>query len=280
MIIVTGTKRSGTSLWMQILSAGGFPVVGAAFPGRWGESIRAANARGFYESLFRQGINWTTNPDPRTGAFVRPEEVTRHAVKVFAPGLTRTDLAYVGRVIVTVRHWREYAASLERLNRMEQDFFQRDDGGLGERDSPGERRVRGGRMSPILEWWFQNYELMRDIVTRGYPVHALTFDRLLADPEREIAGVFRWLGEGDLGTAAAAVAPELRTFAAPDVATGLSAGTLRVFDDYYAAVHAGSGLSEALVADMNEAYVRLCAEWDAERAPAAPTRDGAWGEPI
>jgi RNase adaptor protein for sRNA GlmZ degradation len=28
MIIVTGTKRSGTSLWMQILERTGYPILG------------------------------------------------------------------------------------------------------------------------------------------------------------------------------------------------------------------------------------------------------------
>ena len=35
MIIVTGTKRSGTSMWMQILAAAGLPVFGEAFPRSW-----------------------------------------------------------------------------------------------------------------------------------------------------------------------------------------------------------------------------------------------------
>jgi hypothetical protein len=267
MIIVTGTKRSGTSAWMQILRAGGFPVVGAPFPGRWGESIRAANERGFYESRFRQGINWTTNPDPRTGAFVRPEEVTRHAVKVFAPGLARSDLAYIGKVVVTVRDWRDYAASIGKLNDMETAWQAANPPAdeLGARETRGEQRVRGGRLSPVLEWWFQNYELMRDIVTRGYPVHALTYDRLLADPEREITGVLGWLGEGDVAAAVTAVAPELRRWRHPEIAHDLPTEVTRVFDDYLASVDSGKGLSEALVADMNATYLRLVARWDAER---------------
>jgi len=35
VIVVTGTKRSGTSMWMQVLGAAGLPVVGDAFPADW-----------------------------------------------------------------------------------------------------------------------------------------------------------------------------------------------------------------------------------------------------
>ena len=115
MIVVTGTKRAGTSMWMQILVAAGFPHVGTPFPGNWGESIRDANPAGFYESLLRQGVFHATNPDPRTGRFVRPSQVERHVVKVFVPGLVRTDFGYIGRVLATMRPWREYVASLRRL---------------------------------------------------------------------------------------------------------------------------------------------------------------------
>ena len=49
MIFVSGTKRSGTSMWMQVLKAAGFRILGKAFPRRWGETkLRAANEGGFY----------------------------------------------------------------------------------------------------------------------------------------------------------------------------------------------------------------------------------------
>ncbi len=79
MIIVTGTKRSGTSMWMQILKAAGLRVLGEAFPRDWGETIRDANAQGFYESPLRHGIYYRTNPHPRTGAFLPPQD-TKHMV--------------------------------------------------------------------------------------------------------------------------------------------------------------------------------------------------------
>lgn len=75
MIIVTGTKRSGTSLWMQLLMAAGFVPFGEAFPAQWSESIKDANPEGFFESSFRHGIYYATNPNPQTGVYVFPEQV-------------------------------------------------------------------------------------------------------------------------------------------------------------------------------------------------------------
>ena len=56
MIIVTGTKRSGTSMWMQLLHAGGVQIVGEAFSRDWADTIRDANPNGFSESPYRRGI--------------------------------------------------------------------------------------------------------------------------------------------------------------------------------------------------------------------------------
>ena len=104
MIIVTGTKRSGTSMWMQILSAAGYRVLGERFPRDWGSTIRAANERGFFESPLRHGIRDLLARDPTTGEVLRPEATREVAVKVFAAGLTRTHLAHMHRVVASVRH--------------------------------------------------------------------------------------------------------------------------------------------------------------------------------
>ncbi len=121
MILVTGTKRSGTSMWMQILKAAELPVLGNAFPKNWGRSIRAANQEGFYESELCSGIYYATNPNPKTGLYLAPEATRRAAVKVFVPGLVRSDLAFIDRVIATMRSVREYGPSIARLYRMEHE---------------------------------------------------------------------------------------------------------------------------------------------------------------
>jgi hypothetical protein len=201
MIIVTGTKRSGTSMWMQILSAAGLPLFGEAFPRNWGDTLRDANPEGFYESILRRGIYWRTNPHPKTGAYFFPEQVQQHAVKVFIPGLVRTDRAYIGRVIASVRPWREYVRSLRRLWAME-------DKARAEKKPQLEPPVRP---SAALEWWAENYMLLRDVAIRRYPVHLQSYDGLLEDPAAVLERTFGWLGHGDAGAALAAVKPQRRT---------------------------------------------------------------------
>ncbi|MBW1907472.1 MAG: hypothetical protein JRJ24_19670, partial [Deltaproteobacteria bacterium] len=115
MIIVTGTKRSGTSMWMQLLEVAGFPPIGSAFPRNWENTIKDANVGGFYESELRGGIFYATNPHPKSGVYLFPADTRRHAVKVFVPGLIRTDCAFIDKVVATVRPWRQYVRSVNRL---------------------------------------------------------------------------------------------------------------------------------------------------------------------
>lgn len=259
MIIVTGTKRSGTSMWMQVFKAAGLPLIGEAYMGPWERSIKEANPRGFYESRFRNGIFYATNPDPKTGHFVPPQDSRLHVVKVFIPGLVRTDLAYTGRVLATVRDWRAYATSVKRLYEMEDRWLVNE----GVDPDTGISRLEQARTSrpavhPAVEWWFENYELIRDLVCRRYPFHLTTYEKVLADPDAQIRKVLTWVGAGDADAAIAAVAATLRTQEAredlgPVLAeeAGLSAEEVEVFDAYFQAVHAAGHLPTALVTRMN-----------------------------
>ncbi len=62
MIIVTGTRRSGTSVWMQILEQGGIQILGDQFPANWKNLIEEANPKAYYESTLVQGINFRATP--------------------------------------------------------------------------------------------------------------------------------------------------------------------------------------------------------------------------
>jgi hypothetical protein len=273
MIVVTGTKRSGTSMWMQVLKAGGITVLGEAFPRVWEQSIKEANPRGFFESRLRNGIYYRTNPDPKTGAYLPPGPTRKHAAKVFIPGLIRSDVAYLHRVVASVRNWRSYCASLGRLYAMEDSWLAErgDDPETGESRLEQARRQRV-RVPPAVEWWFENYDLVRDVATRRYPFHIHSYEAVLADPARHIDAIFAWLGEGDAKAAMTAVAPELRTQPessdAPAEGADLDPDFLRVFDDYYAAVHEKGVLPAALVNDMNAVQKRMVERFD----PLPPER--------
>jgi hypothetical protein len=246
MIIVTGTKRSGTSMWMQILIAAGLPAFGEAFPRAWEKTIKDANPDGFYESILRRGIYWATNPHPRTGDYFFPEQVENHVVKVFIPGLVRTDRAYIGHVVATMRHWREYEASLQRLYAMEDQS----------RAEAGKTDPPPPRIPPVLEWWMENFSLVRDIVTRRYRVHVQSYDGLLRDPEKVVHDTIEWLGRGDPKAAMEAVKPSNRTQVRPE-SDAVEPHIAEVFDLLYTVVDERQGMTPALIAKLNETQKEL-----------------------
>ena len=257
MIIVTGTKRSGTSMWMQLLNAAGFPPIGTAFPRNWEKTIKDANPAGFWESKLRNGIYYMTNPDPQTGQYLFPEQTAGHAVKVFIPGLIKTDRAFITRVVATVRPWRQYVRSLTRLYEME-------------RASLAERRKEGADALPppvhlpaAIEWWVENFSLFSDIVTRRYPFIMVSYESVLEDPDTAVRLVFDWIGTGDADAAVAQVEPSLRT---QDTATGehavdeeseIEPEVVEVFDQLYDVVREQRPIDQAFVDLLNETNARL-----------------------
>ena len=77
MIVVTGCRRSGTSLWMQMLAAAGLPIVGEPFAAEL-EALKDANPQGFFESEHRYGVQGD------------PGELRGQVVKMFVPGVVET----------------------------------------------------------------------------------------------------------------------------------------------------------------------------------------------
>jgi hypothetical protein len=255
MIIVTGTKRSGTSMWMQLLKAAGIQPIGDAFPRNWGDTIKDANPEGFYESELRKGIYYATNPHPKSGVYLFPEQTRELAVKVFVPGLIKTDRAFIDKVIATVRPWRQYVASLDRLYAME-------------RKAQTELREKEGKppppsnptMPPVLEWWAENFSLVSDIVTRRYPVYMLAYESVLTDTGAALRDVFRWLGDKwDADAAIAQVEPALRTQAQDqsEIETELEPEVIETFDALYDLVLHKRPLEQSFVDRLNETHQRL-----------------------
>jgi len=252
MIIVTGTKRSGTSMWMQLLQAAGFPPIGDAFPRNWETTLKDANPGGFWESELRRGIFYETNPDPKTGTYLFPEQTERHAVKVFIPGLLKTDRAFISKVVATIRPWRQYLGSVHRLYAIERKAQK---AARKDSSSPLPPPVV---MSPIVEWWVENFSLISDIVTRRYPFYMVAYDSVLEAPDETLHAVFRWLGEGDAGAAIQKVEPALRTQAhdsqneAHQEEDSLEPEVIEVFDALYDLVLKQAPLEQAFVDRLNE----------------------------
>jgi hypothetical protein len=242
MIFVTGTMRSGTSLWMQVLIAAGFPHIGAAFPKPWGRQLQSANPRGFYESELVLGVHAGTNPHPETGAYLFPEQTREHVVKVFVPGLIRSDVAFMDRVVATVRSWREVAASMDEMK---------------ERTRGSTMRIDPDAPSPLI-WWMENFALVRDLATRRYAAHVTTYQRLLDDPESEIGTVLQWIGRGSLSAAASKVEASLKHHGGEvDPPHDLESRHVEVFDELYDAIHRGRDLSPSFVERLNRTDLDL-----------------------
>ena len=118
MIIVTGTKRSGTSMWMQILKAAGYAIVGEPFRGT-GPTRFARAIAGFLRitaaprDLLR---DQSRSAHGRVSVPAGDPERRRESVRA-RPAAHGSR--FVHKVIATVRPWREYKNSVERLYRME-----------------------------------------------------------------------------------------------------------------------------------------------------------------
>jgi hypothetical protein len=275
MIIVTGTKRSGTSMWMQILQAAGLPVLGEPFPRDWGLTIRAANQRGFFESPWRHGVHAGTNPDQRSGQRLQPEATRRTAVKIFARGLIKTELAYIDRTLASLRHWREYCPSLQRLYALEQANKR----ARARRQGYADEVLPSLAHPPLaLEWWHDNFMLIRDARERGYPLRLISYDAVLRDPKRRVGEVLDWVGAGAVEAAVVAVQQALRTQRrdhAEHVDDRLTPEQERVFDELYARVDQGSRIDDAFMRRMESVQRQLAAAITAEEQRAREERKRA-----
>lgn len=236
---------------MQLLTAAGFPPIGNAFPRDWETTLKDANPGGFWESELRSGIYYKTNPDPKTGTYLLPEETQRHAVKVFIPGLIRTDRAFISRVVATVRPWRQYVRSLTRLYAIERE---------AQSKAREERKLElpdAVLMSPAIEWWIENFSLVSDVVTRRYPFYMVAYDSVLEERDATVRDVFRWIGGGDVEAAIEQVAPTLRTqhdASAESAAAGeseIEPEVVEVFDALYDVVRKREPLQQSFVDKLN-----------------------------
>lgn len=246
MIVVTGTKRSGTSMWMQILKEGGIEPIGEQFPLDWGTRLRDLNPGGFYESRLRNGINFTTNPDPLTGFYLAPHECARSATKIFIAGLICTDLAYLGRVIATMRDWRSYTESRGRLEAID----------LAEGVSEDVRFAARYNVPAPLEWWIENYALLRDAMTRRYPFTIFSYESIAAGDRELVQGTFDWIGFGDADAAMQAIVDRPGA-EVPQVESGVAPEHEATFDELYRRVHEGGAMDQEFIEQLDDTHERL-----------------------
>lgn len=227
---------------MQILTAAGFPAIGEAFPRDWETRLKDANPRGFYESTLRRGINFETNPDPKTGFYLHPLETEDHVVKVFMSALPRTEHAFLGRVIITVRDWREYAQSMARLDALQH----------------GDEAVHPeAAFEAAIEWWVAVSAGIRDVLLRRYPCHLTSYASVVQNPAH-IRETLQWIGQPcDVDAAVAAVDPSLYRSEAQKAPPQLDPASVEVFDELYHRIHVGKRLNPGFVQRLNRTHQRL-----------------------
>jgi hypothetical protein len=112
------------------------------------------------------------------------------------------------------------------------------------------------RLPAALEWWMENFGLVRDIATRRYPVHVQSYDGLLEDPAGVIRRTLGWVGDGDVEGAIAAVKPEHRTQTRPE-SDSLEPDVAKVCDELYACVHESRGLERSFIERLNRTNEQL-----------------------
>lgn len=186
-------------MWMQVLSAAGFAVVGEQFPLDWHQRFPDANQRGFFESSLVTGINFSTNPNPVTGAYLDPHESHEVAVKVLLPGLSLTQRVYLDRVILSVRGWRSFVASRFRADQMIRAY-------------DAQPIASGPYNTSPMRWWLDHYRALDDVCRRGYPIRVVRYEDVLAHPDSVVASTLEWLGvDCDVSAAIRTVDSTMRT---------------------------------------------------------------------
>src|SRR5690606_16192867 len=122
---------------------------------------------------------------------------------------------------------------------------------------------------PWLEWWADNYRLLCDALTRRYPLHMVSYDSVLEQPERIVRQTLQWLGGGNVEEAIARVREALRTQKAspqdlPPVQ--LAPEFADVFDELYRRVHEQEPLDAAFIERLNLTHEKLEPELRAAEA--------------
>ncbi len=250
MIVITGARRSGTSLWMRLYKEAGHPIIGQAFPSHWASSIAEANPDGFFEAPLRHGIDARSNPDPITGEHYTPASTRGRVAKMFIPGLLRTDGAYVEKVVLTFRDWRRVWASTERLYALEACWHQMH----GAVDEPRHWHSEHPSVPWPVAWWHEHTALLADARRRGLPVHRID---LLALQEGAPSCLARHFG----AEAAASLAGLVTRTSSPSSERRLDAETEQILDHLLALLRrpADPGESDWRVLDAHRE--RLISRW-------------------
>jgi hypothetical protein len=233
MIIVTGTKRSGTSLMMQLLEKAGNPILGEKFPESWMAENKFKNPEGFYEdmSLVGNGAN-------NASTTYTPDQLKYHGVKIFPEGLISSDIGYIDKVIYMVRDWKEQVESWKQLS------------------SVNYRGKRKQWYPDGYEWFYLNNKVLNDYYKRKYSLLVVSHKDLLNSPENVCNNIRGFLGYGRWDIAAKQVKKKLHTVKKDEVKVNVDKMTESFFDSFYQGVSSGE-ITEELKKMINVFHEKI-----------------------
>ena len=164
VILVSGLPRSGTSMMMRMLEAGGVPVLTDGT-----RTADADNPRGYYEleavKKTKQDANWL-------------ESAPDKAVKVIYKLLPDMPPGFSYRVLFMRRRLHEVLASQDAmLRRSKQDLPPMTDAAF--------EKIFGREVDRSLAWLASQ---------SNFSVLQVDYNRMLEDPSRELAAVDAFLG--------------------------------------------------------------------------------------
>lgn len=166
IVVVSGLPRSGTSMMMRMLSAGGMPIVA--------DATRAAdedNPLGYFEDPRVERLN--ADPDTR---WLR--DARGRAIKIISFLLTYLPATHNYRVIFMNRDMSEVIASQNSM--------------LARRG----QAVDPARDDAVRRAWEEHLQKIRTFLTRapGFEVLDVDYNAILTDPAPQAARVRRFLG--------------------------------------------------------------------------------------
>lgn len=186
--IVTGSKRSGTSMMMYILKEAGIPVGGFKFPMRINsENEDTIIDAGREFSAFENDESYATLRSFNTNGYWEYPSVCgkgiqhKHktydgsVVKVFNEGLLLSEESLVGKVMFMMRNPKKVLHSSIKIGKLKNDPVLID--------------LQAIRMKKL---WAETFRWLK-----GKDFRIIIYEELLLDPSHSIKEVIEWIGRGD-----------------------------------------------------------------------------------
>lgn len=202
MIIVTGAKRSGTSMMMQMAEEAGFHCQGEKYPKAWadrGAKVQDYNPDGFYEVL---GI--VDNGANNLNMMHPPKSVEHDFIKIFSSGLPRTDGAYLEKVVLCIRDWRDQVRSWKALKAANTLLKPKKEVKVSDINEHKNKYPDG------YEWFYDYYQIVKDLVKRRYPLVVVDHDDLIDNTKKEVESLKAFFRVGRWDLAGKKVRKDLR----------------------------------------------------------------------